>query len=295
MSARADALDLFCGIGWAEGMAELGMTEFGIDREPSVSAAREANGHHTLEADLSDLDPRDFRGVAPGLVASPPCQDDSQAGRRTGRDGERGRLTDLVPRWVKALDPEWIACEQVPEVLSTWRQHAHLYRQLGYHTWVGELCAADYGVPQVRRRAFLLASKRGPVAPAEPTHSADAHPGLFVDLERWVTMADALGWVDDGTRPAWCFQRPATTVCGDPRIGAPGHRDRAGGESQFENGSVRVTVREALTLQSFTASFELAGPQTQQYQIIGNAVPPRLARHVIAAAAGLPSSEQAVS
>jgi DNA (cytosine-5)-methyltransferase 1 len=44
---------------------------------------------------------------------------------------------------------------------------------------------------------------------------------------------------------AWVQDRPSTTVCGDPRIGRPGHKDRDQGEAQFAQDSVRVTVQEA--------------------------------------------------
>lgn len=52
----------------------------------------------------------------------------------------------------------------------------------------------------------------------------------------------------------WVQDRPSTTVCGDPRIGRPGHKDRDQGEAQFEQDSVRVSVQEAGILQSFPGS-----------------------------------------
>jgi DNA (cytosine-5)-methyltransferase 1 len=80
---------------------------------------------------------------------------------------------------------------------------------------------------------------------------------------------------------AWTRDRPATTVCGDPRLGSPGHRDREGGEAQFGEQSVRVTVEEAATLQSFRSDYPWQGTKTQQYQQVGNAVPPLLAAAVL--------------
>jgi DNA (cytosine-5)-methyltransferase 1 len=145
---------------------------------------------------VAQYPPDVFKGKVSGLIASPPCQDFSHAGKRAGRTGEKGQLIDTVPVWVEALRPEWVACEQVPPALPVWREHAEGYRRLGYAVWTGTLNAADYGVPQTRQRAFLLATQSGSPLPAPPTHSNDPHPGLFGVLETWVSMADALGWRD---------------------------------------------------------------------------------------------------
>jgi DNA (cytosine-5)-methyltransferase 1 len=81
----------------------------------------------------------------------------------------------------------------------------------------------------------------------------------------------------------WVWRRPATTVCADPRIGHPGHRDRAGGESQFENDAVRITLEEGLILQSFDPGYPIQGNRSQAWTQVGNAVPPLLAAAVVAA------------
>ena len=91
----------------------------------------------------------------------------------------------------------------------------------------------------------------------------------------------------------WVQTRPATTVCGDARLGAPGHRDREGGERQFGEQSVRVTVQEAGTLQSFPADYPWQGTKSKQYQQVGNAIPPMLAASILRPLIAVASSVQA--
>lgn len=81
----------------------------------------------------------------------------------------------------------------------------------------------------------------------------------------------------------WVHDRPATTVVGSFRpdvIAGPGHHDTS---RQDAPGSVRVTVQEAGVLQSFPADYPWQGSKSKQYEQVGNAIPPLLAAHVLAA------------
>jgi DNA (cytosine-5)-methyltransferase 1 len=107
-------------------------------------------------------------------------------------------------RWVLALRPRWVALEQVPAVLPLWQAIARLFRGLGYSAESGLLSAERYGVPQTRKRAFLVARRDGaPARLPEPTHHAykpgQPDPTPEVDLHGrrlrpWVSMAAALGF-----------------------------------------------------------------------------------------------------
>lgn len=220
-------VDLFAGAGgWDEGLRDLGYRAVGIDNDELACATARAAGHERLNADLSALDASEL-GEAWGLIASPPCQAYSLAGRRLGREDksqviacahelaagndtrverlaacrdQRSLLTVEPLRWALALRPRWIAFEQVPPVLELWMMFAGLLAAHGYECAVGVLSAERYGVPQTRKRTFLIASLDGPVRLPAPTHrSYDPHhpdrlPGDEEGLLPWVSMASALGW-----------------------------------------------------------------------------------------------------
>lgn len=95
---------------------------------------------------------------------------------------------------------------------------------------------------------------------------------------------------------AWTEERPATTVAGDPRVHPPGHKvnqaDRDAGrgddyEGRAGENAIRVTVEEAALLQGFRPGFPWQGTRTKQFQQIGNAVPPPLARAILGALLGI--------
>jgi DNA (cytosine-5)-methyltransferase 1 len=89
-----------------------------------------------------------------------------------------------------------VICEQVASVLPWWEGFAADFEKLGYSTWTGVLSAEQFGVPQTRKRAFLLASLDGPVAAPQPTHekyySRKPHTRPELGLEPYVTMADVI-------------------------------------------------------------------------------------------------------
>ena len=170
----------------------LGLNALGIETEPWACETARAAGHERLQADVATLDPHEFSPVW-GLVGSPPCQAYSTAGKGLGRADKplviacahelaagndtravrlkecrdpRSLLTVEPLRFALALKPRWVALEQVPAVLELWTLFAALLSAHGYESAVGVLSAERYGVPQTRKRAFLIASLDGPVEPA---------------------------------------------------------------------------------------------------------------------------------
>ena len=112
-------------------------------------------------AGLEDARPAHAR-TWPGPCAAPGGRRRSSpapsAPRRSGRRPVR-RTGDEPARLIARIRPEWVALEQVPAVLPLWQAYAEELRKLGYSAWCGVLNAADYGVPQTRLRAILIASR----------------------------------------------------------------------------------------------------------------------------------------
>ncbi|MBD0748109.1 DNA cytosine methyltransferase [Streptomyces sp. CBMA152] len=403
-------LDLFAGPGgWSHALSVLGVRDVGLEWDEWACKTRAAAGQLTIRTDVARYPVWPFLGKTTGLLASPPCQAWSMAGKRlglldqplvhqavadlaAGRDtreqllaackDERSLLAAEPMRYLHALNqhgqPEWVAMEEVPDVLPLWRQYAAILRSWGFSVWTGILNAADFGVPQTRRRAILLASRTRTAEPPPPTHAKLAEPdSLFgPGREKWVSMAEALGWgatdrpvptvcagggpgggpepfpsgarktlTDARDRGTWKPQTAPTVVksrrkdarwgergvtrecrsAGGPGLACTaeacrwswslrsnnqanatvrradepagtlffGHRanecvwvaEPVGNvlvEDRVAPESIRITAHEAGLLQTFPATYPWAGNKGQQFSQIGNAVPPRLAAHLLA-------------
>lgn len=225
-------------------------------------------------------------------------------------------------RRIMDLDPEWVALEQVGSVLPLWETYAEELRKRGYAAWAGVLNAADYGVPQTRLRAFLMASRVRAVEPPAPTHSKTGDEGdLFGGARaRWVSLASALDWPEPGEvlapartlpveRPragavakahqrtaaeeardpdSWTRSRPSTTIAGRDLVGDPGaNANRFNSSTKTRNDGIRVPIEDRGVLQTFPAAYPWRGTRSKQDEQVGNAVPPLLAAHVLAAVVGV--------
>jgi len=288
------ALDLFAGTGWGVACQRLGIEEMGVEIMPEAVATREANGMKTIYRDVWEgLEGHEIIPDHDLQIASPPCPTFSNAGNGAGRRAmpwileaiqtlaftEPARLREfgethdpltalvLTPlAYAYQTLPTYLAWEQVPAVLPVWEACADVLRDMGYSVVTGNLQAEQYGVPQTRKRAVLIARRDGfPAHLPVPTHSRyyRNEPGrMDAGVLPWVSMADALGW---GRTTA-----PAPTYCNSGHGGAGiewgGNSIRKAMREQSlmgdrwkpkpdaepgTNDAIRVTVQDAAAVQSY--------------------------------------------
>lgn len=359
-AARVKALDLFAGTGWGVACQRLGIKEAGVEIMPEAVATREANGMETIYRDVWDgltltaEQHRDQYGSYGLLIASPPCQTFSLAGKGAGRAALDEVLEAIELHAYKDADalkafgaahdmrtalvlsplayvwrdrPRLVAMEQVPTVLPVWEACAEVMREWGYDVKVEVLNAEQYGVPQTRKRAILVARRGGPVHLPTPTHSRYYNsnpPKLDAGVKKWISMGEALGiygftaekvmgkgMVERyGARPGRASSTPAFAIRasaggmepggfvlrsnygtgGDPAkrgertINQPAATLTSKADRMKWDGTRRLTASEAAALQSYPPGFTWTGKQFLQ---IGNAVPPLLAEHILAALIGI--------
>lgn len=170
---KPTAVDLFCGCGGLTvGLKKAGFTILGaVDIDPLAIKTYKAN-HRKVELwekDIRELDPQELletlelkRGELGLLAGCPPCQGFSTMRTLNGAvrvDDPRNDLLFEFERFVEALLPRTVMLENVPGLAVDERFEAlclHL-RGLGYKGSHRILNAADYGVPQRRRRLIYLA------------------------------------------------------------------------------------------------------------------------------------------
>lgn len=283
--------------GWDVGLGLAGYAgpAVGIDWDLDACQTAVAAGHVRIRADVSTFDPGVFAIGATRAIMSPPCPPYSRSGSGGGKldrpavearidafarreqpadvrwHDPQSRLTAEPMRWAVALRPRWIACEQVPGALPLWQHIGGHLARLGYSVATGVLSAEQYGVPQARRRAVLIARRDG-ITAALPVPTHRSLNGTELGLPAAVTMHEAIGWgLTD--RPAWTVTGGGTRTGGAEVFGNAKCRARIGNR--------RPSVEECAALQTFPPGYPFAGNDGSRHQQVGDAVPPLLAAAIL--------------
>ncbi|MFP3419991.1 DNA cytosine methyltransferase [Bacillus sp. SIMBA_154] len=243
------------------------------------------------------------------VIGGFPCQDFSVAGKRGGITVKRGKLYLQMKRVIEHIQPKVFVAENVEGlvnmekgiVLNTIKNDLSSISdgdtQVKYNVTHHLLHAADYGVPQIRKRVFIVGIREDIEAnyiPPSPTHT-----------DRWITAKEAIDDLWDKQEDQTIYNHsqiskakfyPGRRMQGNSQIKADApsitiraehHGNieahyRTTNEDEPENMAYwrRLTVRECARIQSFPDSFEFLGAGTYTYKQVGNAVPPVLGWHV---------------
>lgn len=193
------AIDLFAGCGGlSKGFINSGYDILlGVDNDETalVTFKHNHNGAVALNADLSKnetfktIDEIIGDRIIDVIIAGPPCQGFSLTGPRDF-DDERNKLYLAVFKAVKRYTPKAVIIENVPGMATLYKgeiQNEILKRfdKLGYNIKCDVLCAADYGVPQMRRRLIFMGIHKDIGEPIFPQ---------ITNLpEKYVTCRQAIG------------------------------------------------------------------------------------------------------
>lgn len=191
---RYTLIDLFSGCGGlSRGFEDSGRFRsiFAVESDPDAAETYRRNfGDHVAQSLIEDVATFPTADV---VVGGPPCQGFSPLNRDAVGFERRGLWREYL-RALKQATPRMFLMENVPELLksseyATFKKLAE--SELGYRVEGRVLNAADYGVPQRRRRAIVIGSRIGPVSWPEPTHR-DPEDLTRPDLPPWRTFRDAV-------------------------------------------------------------------------------------------------------
>ena len=207
------AIDLFCGCGGLSAGLRLAGFKIiaGADLEPNYLCSFDRNFPEakSLLLDLAATAPAEFMqriGVRPGevdmIAGGPPCQGFSKNVPRNRRylEDPRNRLVKSFLDYCEAIKPRFVLMENVAEMKNGYEQAysdeiLNRLSEAGYAIAQPRvLNAADYGVPQRRRRAFFIASRDGiELQYPMPTHSKNEAESHLFPLQKYVNVWDAIG------------------------------------------------------------------------------------------------------
>lgn len=301
-----------------------------VDIDPDAAETYRKNFPHVtfFEKDVADLSVEEVRQLLPEkgpilFAGCAPCQPFSAQQRHSDASDPRRSLLLRFLQFVEALLPDFLLVENVPGLQTVPEGEGPLptflesIEALGYQVSVDVLRAADFGVPQIRRRLIIIAARGVAVRLPDATHGIDLLP--YSTVRDWISdlppiTAGAQHPEDNdhvsAQLSALNLQRIKATPEGGDRRDWPevlwanchreykGHSDAYGRLAwdrpasglttrcvSYSNGRFghptqdrAISIREAALLQTFPQGYEFSGSLTSKARQIGNAVPPLMAR-----------------
>lgn len=255
----------------------------------------------TYEENLGPLDTRDIRNLHPddipdvdGFIGGPPCQAWSEAGSMRGPNDPRGKVFWDYLRLIRAKRPVFFVAENVQgivaprnaKVLDEFRKQMY-----EYNLTFSLLKADDYGIPQRRKRVFIVGYHKDLnlkfSSPPKAFHQNPSLADIFYRLNqpepryeggyssRFLSRQRVAGW-DEASYTIVATGRQIPLHPSSPKM-------KQVGKEKFEvqPGSRRLSVPECAAIQGFPMGFDFYYSNVNDgYRMVGNAVPPGLAKVV---------------
>jgi DNA (cytosine-5)-methyltransferase 1 len=225
---------------------------FAVEWDEDAAATYRANfGDHVFNGPIERVEAFPKVDV---IVGGPPCQGFSPLNMR-GVGLERRTLWREYLRALKEAEPDAFVMENVPQLLRSAEYEAFkkAAEKLGFEIAEGVLNAADFGVPQTRKRAIVIGSRLGLPSLPTPTHYP---PGSVPKKgDRWRTVEDAIK--DLPGRPTdeeWHNARNPRPVSVERYMTIPGE-----GEGRFELAERRPDITPACWLRKKKGSTDVFG------------------------------------
>ncbi|MEP7452160.1 DNA cytosine methyltransferase [Phyllobacterium sp. SB3] len=198
-----DVVDFFCGCGGTSaGLRNAGLNILaGIDINADAGKTYQSNfpAAKFFLQDIQKLSPSELveaLGQRPNrqllFAACAPCQPFTKQKTSKREFDERKGLLDHFHKFVKEIRPDFVVVENVPGLQRIKRDEGPLGRfikvlaKLRYKFDVQVISSQDYGVPQIRRRLVLIASRHGKIAIPTPTHGLTAPKRPYETVWNWI-------------------------------------------------------------------------------------------------------------
>lgn len=284
------AVDLFAGCG---GLS-LGFQNQGFEIvsafelwDSAVKCYQANFAHPVYQIDLSDTNtvvPMIKQMNPDIIIGGPPCQDYSSAGKRV--EAGRATLTDSYAEIVCKIKPRFFVMENVDraKLSRTYAEARQKFKNAGYGLTEVVLDASLCGAPQKRKRfiCFGMLEQEDNFALSAFVSRQTKTPTTLRDY-----FGNSLGFIyyyrhprNYNRRAIFSIDEPAPTMRGVNRPipkGYPGHPNDA---CPVDANTHALTTKERALIQTFPLSFEWVGSKTDIEQMIGNAVPVKLAEYV---------------
>jgi len=293
MRKKFRTVDLFCG----GGGLSCGLTAAGFNVvaafdcwQPAIDFYnRNIHGHFAYKLDLRDVE-TSIAAISKWhprvIVGGPPCQDYSSAGKRD-ENGGRARLTISYATIVTTIRPLVFIMENVDQALrtATYNNALTMFSAAGYHLTTDVLDASLCGVPQKRKRAVVVGTLKETKGSLTEIYrkNKSASPMTIreylrdaIDIDFYYRHPRSYA-----RRGVFSVDEPSPTVRGVNRPLPTTYQGHPGDVVPSTTPGLRaLTTKERSLIQTFPADWEMIGARSDIEQIIGNAVPVKLAEFV---------------